>query len=129
MEPAPVINRFDRASDGFVRYRHDATDPFSLGDDDLMAGFEDHLGVLWFGTRTGGVSAYDHATQAFTRYQYDPADLVHSPSKGPVVAIAEGRKDESDEKQIFIAVSGSRSGAVDALNRSEGVLPRLLRLL
>ena len=47
-------------------------------------------GRLWIGTFSGGVSVFDPATEAFERYQHDPAD-PKSLSHNRVEAVAEDR--------------------------------------
>ena len=42
----------------FISYRHDATDPLSIGTDDINLLFQDRSGVLWVGTYGAGVSRF-----------------------------------------------------------------------
>lgn len=53
------LNLFDAGSERFVRYGRDADDPQSLRDDDIMSLYQDRGGVLWVGTRAGGVSHWN----------------------------------------------------------------------
>ncbi|HEU4322960.1 MAG TPA: two-component regulator propeller domain-containing protein [Roseiflexaceae bacterium] len=67
------LNRYDRQTDRFTRYRHDPADPASLSGNAIRAIVEDRAGNLWIATN-GGLSRFDRATQRFVRFQHDPAD-------------------------------------------------------
>jgi ligand-binding sensor domain-containing protein len=49
-------------------------DPHSLGHDDVLSVREDHSGVLWVGTKVGGVSALNVNTGRFVRYSFHPGE-------------------------------------------------------
>ena len=68
------LNRFDRATETFVRYRHDPSDPHSLSDNVIKSIAQDAQGALWVGTNERGVNRLDPETGRFTRYQHDPSD-------------------------------------------------------
>ncbi len=53
------LNLFDRAAEKFVRYARDADSPQSLRDSNVMSLYQDRGGVLWVGTRWGGVSHWN----------------------------------------------------------------------
>ena len=59
------LNLLDRVTGRFVRYGHDPTDPASLRDDYVMSLFQDRTGLLWVGTRAGGVSRWNPRSWAF----------------------------------------------------------------
>lgn len=70
------LNRYNRFSDTFTRFRHAPDDPSSLssnviGWSELI--LEDNQGVLWVGT-DNGLNRYDPTTQTFARYYHDPDD-------------------------------------------------------
>lgn len=67
------LNRFDRETEGFIRFRHDPDDPRSLSDNTILTIYEDRAGTLWIGT-LAGLNKYDRETREFTRYRHDPAD-------------------------------------------------------
>lgn len=67
------LNRFDRQSDGFVRYRSDGANTSSLSNDDVRAIFEDAKGNLWIGTRSG-LNLYNAQTDDFTRFTHSNTD-------------------------------------------------------
>ncbi|VXB11029.1 two-component regulator propeller domain-containing protein [Massilia sp. 9I] len=61
-------------------WRHDASDPASLGENYGFTALEDRQGIVWIGTETG-LERYDPATGRFTHYRHDPANpngLRHS---------------------------------------------------
>ncbi len=63
---------------GFVRFQHISNDPTSLGGDQVMCILEDHEGVIWVGTRGGGLNRFNEKDSTFTRYQNrkeDPTSL------------------------------------------------------
>jgi ligand-binding sensor domain-containing protein len=73
------LNKLDRDAEGgqparFTRFQHDPGDPRSLGHDFVSSIYEDRSGVLWVGTRAGGLNKFDQETEQFTRYQHDPND-------------------------------------------------------
>jgi PAS domain S-box-containing protein len=70
--------KYDKETDTFTQYRHDPTDPTSIGGNKWLPASavsitEDRDGVLWVGN-TGGLNALDRQTGVFTRYQHDPRD-------------------------------------------------------
>jgi len=66
------LNRME-PDGGFVRYRHDPTDPQSLASNAISAIFEDSRGVFWVGTGGDGLHTMDRATGKFHRHSFDPA--------------------------------------------------------
>ena len=56
----------------FTNYRREPLDPNSLNDSDIWAVFEDHAGILWVGTESGGLNRIDPQTATFTHYTHDP---------------------------------------------------------
>ncbi len=64
------LNRYDGYN--FVVFRHDPADAFSLGNNRVLALFEDRNGVLWVGTAGGGLNRYDRDRNRFVRYTHDP---------------------------------------------------------
>ncbi len=62
------LDRYDRATDGFVHYHHDRADPQSLSSDALLTFYEDQAGVLWFGTSGSGLNLHDPRRTKFAHY-------------------------------------------------------------
>ncbi len=67
------LNRLNRRTGRFTRYRHDANDANSLIDNRVRTIFEDSRGVFWVGTWGDGLHTMDPQTGRFTRHRYDPA--------------------------------------------------------
>ena len=65
------LNRFDRATEQFIRYQHNPDDPHSLSHDAIRTIYEDRAGRLWIGTM-GGLNRFNRETKQFTRYLHDP---------------------------------------------------------
>ena len=84
------LNRFDRATETFVRYRHDPANPAGLSDDNVLALAKDSAGLLWIGTEHGGLNRFDRASGAFAHYQHDPQSPA-SLAPGLVFCIHEDR--------------------------------------
>jgi ligand-binding sensor domain-containing protein len=64
--------RFDGTR--FKVFRSRLGDPATLGGDEVRALAAAADGRLWVGTAGGGLSVYDPATEAFTRFRHDPRD-------------------------------------------------------
>ena len=74
------LNKFDAATEQFVRYQHDPEDPHSLSDNAIRAIYEDHEGVLWIGTVSQGLDSLVPHTEQFVHYPHDsnnPSSLSH----------------------------------------------------
>ncbi len=79
---------YNRASDTFTNFSHNAGNAKSLGGNDVRVIFEDKHKQLWIGTNGGGLSLYHPATRSFTNYT--PANSAIS--SYDVRAIAEDEK-------------------------------------
>jgi ligand-binding sensor domain-containing protein/DNA-binding CsgD family transcriptional regulator len=64
--------RFDKGTETFVQYRHDPSNPASLGGDIVLAIQEDRGGDLWIGTRLDGLVRFDRKTETFRRFRLEP---------------------------------------------------------
>jgi len=58
---ADGLDLLDRASGRFSHHRHDTADPESLRDSFIMSLYTDAAGLMWIGTRAGGVSRWNLA--------------------------------------------------------------------
>ena len=65
------LNRLDRRTGRFTRYRHDSADPASLSDPSVYGVSEDAQGRVWVGTQRG-LNRLDADGRRFTRYLHDP---------------------------------------------------------
>jgi signal transduction histidine kinase/ligand-binding sensor domain-containing protein len=70
-------------------YKHDLDDPRTLADNNVTALCEDRQGNIWVGTHVGGLSRFDRATGAFTRFQHDAK--TGSIGEGAIWSICEDR--------------------------------------
>jgi len=55
------LNRYDRESDSFTRFRHAPGDPHSLSSDRVRVVYQDSKGYYWIGTDGGGLNRLDTA--------------------------------------------------------------------
>ena len=80
--------RYNKSTDTFANFKHDPTDPESLGINDVRVIFEDSKHNLWVGTNWGGLNLLDRATGKFTRYTINNSAI----SSGDIRAIIEDNK-------------------------------------
>ncbi|MGB5819416.1 MAG: response regulator [Saonia sp.] len=66
--------RFDGID--FKIYRNEYGDKDTLADDIIYSVEEDATGNIWIGTKTGGISVLNPATDSFSHYRYDPKSIV-----------------------------------------------------
>src|SRR5260370_22231293 len=65
------LDLFDRATESFVRYGHEADNPQSLRSSNILSLYQDRGGVLWVGTREGGASHWNPRSWLFGHYFSD----------------------------------------------------------
>jgi ligand-binding sensor domain-containing protein/signal transduction histidine kinase len=63
------LNRYDGYT--FKTFKPDPDVPNSISDRFITAIVEDKNGILWIGTRQGGLNRYDPATEQFIQYRHD----------------------------------------------------------
>lgn len=73
------LNRFDPATEEFVRYQHDPKDSTSIGSNDVRDIYEDKQGKIWLGLYKGGLNCFDPATQKFTHHTFTTKQNVPNP--------------------------------------------------
>jgi len=66
------LNQFDRKTETFVRYQHDANVPDSLSHNTINSIYEDRAGTLWIATNDG-LNKFDRDTKTFKHYLRDTA--------------------------------------------------------
>ena len=67
------MNRIDAADrTNVTHFRHQRTDPLSLGGDRVLAIMRDRSGTLWVGTEDGGMNRFDPVSGSFQRFMHDP---------------------------------------------------------
>jgi PAS domain S-box-containing protein len=80
---------FDRRTERFsYRFQHDETNPDSLNDNTVVSVYRDRGGLLWVGTRNGGLNLLDQRREQFGYYGHRP-NSPNSLSAGKVTAIYE----------------------------------------
>lgn len=67
------LNKYDRATDRFVRYRYEQGNTSPLPPDIAFPIQDDHSGMLWLGT-ADGLKRFDPRTGKFTSFIYKPND-------------------------------------------------------
>jgi len=65
------LNRFDRKTGRFTRYKHDPGNANSLINNKVRAIFEDSRGIFWIGTGGDGLHTMDKNKGTFIRHTYD----------------------------------------------------------
>jgi len=68
------VARWNRATDSFTVFRHDADNPNSLSSDASRALLIGQRGRIWIGTSDAGINLLDPALGRITRLRHDPAD-------------------------------------------------------
>ena len=96
--------KFDRKRRKFIRYRHDPTNPDSLGQDDVAALFQDREGNIWAGLHMMAPTRFATRPPLFEKFRNEPGNP--NSMRGTMVnSIYEDRKGI-----LWI-------GSIDALNR------------
>jgi signal transduction histidine kinase/ligand-binding sensor domain-containing protein/CheY-like chemotaxis protein/HPt (histidine-containing phosphotransfer) domain-containing protein len=72
------LNLLDRSSGRFVRYAHDAADVTTLRDSYVMSLHQDRSGLLWVGTRSGGVSRWNPRSWSLGHRRPDALRTAHA---------------------------------------------------
>ena len=118
------LYRYRKATDDFVRIRHDPLDERSMLSDTTRAITGDAHGNVWFATFPGGLNRYHRHTRQFSQWQHHPLkpdSLPHS----AILAIHEGA-----DQRFWIGTEGGLSlmykGDVLANFRAEPNLPSAL---
>ena len=73
------MSQDDREKGTFTHYQHDRNNPASLSYNDVNTIYEDQSGVLWVGTRGGGLdmlipSSLERENVTFAHYRHDPVN-------------------------------------------------------
>ncbi len=73
------LNKWDRKTNEFTYYKHDALDKYSISDNHVRCIVEDKYNTLWIGTYSGGLNRFDKKTEKFYSYKHDPKDFFSLP--------------------------------------------------
>jgi PAS domain S-box-containing protein len=68
------ILKFDRKGRKFIRYRHDPTNPDSLGQDDVAAMFQDREGNIWAGLHMMAPTRFATRPPLFEKFRNEPGN-------------------------------------------------------
>ncbi len=66
------VNRWDRATGKFLRFRHDAKNSASISYGNCTRIFSDRSGLMWFATDGSGLSKLDPRPPKFAHYRHEP---------------------------------------------------------
>jgi len=66
--------KYDRKDQKFIRYRHDPTNPESLGEDDLAALFQDREGNIWAGLHMMAPNRFSTRPALFEKFKHEPGN-------------------------------------------------------
>ncbi|CAM2068131.1 Response regulator [Sulfidibacter corallicola] len=83
------LNRFDGYE--FKTYKHHLEDPGSLADSWVNTLYVDGDGVLWVGTRDGGLDRFDEQTETFTHFAPSPDNGLASSDIRAILEDSHGR--------------------------------------
>ncbi len=67
-----IVPARNGAAPRFVRFRHDASNPSSIGHDYVRGFHQDRAGAIWIATYGGGLDRFDPGTGRFVHFRSDP---------------------------------------------------------
>lgn len=103
------LNKYDGST--FRVYRNNPYDKNSLPDDNIRSMyFDNEEGVLWIGTRSGGLAKFSPETEIFTRYQHN-AQEAGSLGNDEVCALYKDRQG--------VLWAGTWGGGLNRFNRKQ----------
>lgn len=107
------LNRYDGYQ--FTVFKHDSKNKYSISDNYIWALLEDEAGIIWIGTRNGGLNRFDPRTEKFTSYRYS-ADNINSLGSDQVTALLLDR-----DNQLWV---GTANGGLNLMDRNLGTFIR-----
>ena len=108
------VNRFDAYS--FRIYRNESGDSTALSDSYTKVLLTDNQGTIWVGTLAGGICAFNHYTDRFTTYRYNPKN-PRSISSNTINAMIQSRRNG------FLWI-GTGDGGINSFNPASGEFTR-----
>jgi len=66
------LNKYNGYGGDMVVYKYDPSDSNSLSNNYIESLYEDKNGIIWVGTRSGGLNAFNPRVNRFTRFENDP---------------------------------------------------------
>lgn len=85
------LNRYDRQTDSFTRFRHAEDDPSSLSNDRVRVIYQDSHGDYWIGTDGGGLNRFDSDTGQFIHYRHSDGKPDSLPSDKVLAVFEDSR--------------------------------------
>ena len=113
------LNRFDRRTESFERYRYNSPNPSSISSDYVYALLEDRNKRFWIGTLGGGLNEMDRGKGTFQHYLHDPANLT-SISSNSIKELVE------DQWGNFWIGTGSGGHGINKFDREKGTFSHVL---
>ena len=100
------LHRIDRTTKDVTSFRHEPTDPYSIGSDIVTRIFFDRTGAMWV-TTWNGLSRFDASNGRFTTFKRDP-----DASAEPYFSIVEDRDGQLVPEGFFPAQAHDCKAAV-----------------
>ncbi|MEQ9052514.1 MAG: two-component regulator propeller domain-containing protein, partial [Marinoscillum sp.] len=107
------LNRYNAYS--IKIFKTDPNDPASIGGNIISTIAEDHLGRIWVGTRTAGISIFDWETETFSHHKNtdDPGSLSNNYVRKILI---------DNQNNVLVGTSGG----LNVYNWEDGTFERLL---
>jgi len=110
------LNRFDPATEKFLRFRHSPANPASLSGSNISSLLIDQKSRLWVGT-SDGLDQFDPASESFRHFRNAPND-PNSLSRNSVTVLYEG-----SQGTLWV---GTQDGGLNRLDPAGSRFARLL---
>ncbi len=104
------LNRFDKNKETFTHYKHKINEYYPV-----LSIFEDAKGILWIGTKGGGLSKLNTSTGTFVNYKANPKNF-RSISNNFVLSVFKDR-----EGILWI---GTYGGGLNRFDRKTGIFTK-----
>ncbi len=72
---ADGLNKFNRSTETFRRFKHNANNPGSISNGRIVKLYQDNSGTIWIATKNG-LNKYHPETEEFSIYKPDPNHLI-----------------------------------------------------
>jgi ligand-binding sensor domain-containing protein len=103
------LNRYDGYT--FTVFKYNEEKKNSLSNNHILSIYEDRAGIIWIGTKGGGLNKYDREKEEFINFKNDPGD-INSLSNNIVTSIC-----EDNAGTLWIGTDG---GGLNKLEKAEG---------
>ncbi|TQV87423.1 hybrid sensor histidine kinase/response regulator [Aliikangiella coralliicola] len=109
------LNRYDGYN--ITVFKHDSNDATSISDNYIWALIEDSDGLIWIGTRNGGLNKFDPKTETFTTFRHDPDNELSIASDQVTALFIDSRN------QFWV---GTANGGLNLFDRKQNTFKRYL---